>query len=69
MSGDNSSPAFPVPGLQSDPDFNGISTRDYFAAKAMQSMATRNNQNPNTILPDAINAYRWADAMLKARQS
>lgn len=47
----------------------GMSLRDYFAAKAMQSMASRNNQNPNTIMPDAINAYRWADAMLKVRKS
>jgi hypothetical protein len=46
-----------------------MSLRDYFAAKAMQSMASRNNQNPNTIMPDAINAYRWADAMLKVRKS
>ena len=27
-------PAFPVPGLMDDESFNGMSVRDYFAAKA-----------------------------------
>jgi hypothetical protein len=30
----NGGPAFPVPGLQHDEDFNGMTLRDYFAAKA-----------------------------------
>jgi Mg-chelatase subunit ChlI len=29
----NGGPAFPVPGLQHDEDFNGMTLRDYFAAK------------------------------------
>jgi hypothetical protein len=28
----NGGPAFPVPGLQQDEDFNGMTLRDYFAA-------------------------------------
>jgi hypothetical protein len=31
-------PAFPVPGLQTDPDFNGLSVREHFAAMAMQGL-------------------------------
>lgn len=31
-------PAFPIPGLQNDADFNGMTLRDYFAAKAMQAL-------------------------------
>lgn len=31
----NGGPAFPVPGLQHDEDFNGMTLRDYFAAKAL----------------------------------
>lgn len=45
----------------------GMTLRDYFAAKAMQSMASTGNTNPNTIAPYAEAAYHWADAMIKAR--
>lgn len=31
-------PAFPVPGLQNDESFNGMTLRDYFAAKAMHAL-------------------------------
>ncbi len=64
---DYSDPAFPIVGASADNQFNGMSLRDYFAARAMQAMATASNSNPNTIQPTAENAYRWADAMLKAR--
>lgn len=30
--------AFPIPGLQGDPDFNGLTKREYFAAMAMQGL-------------------------------
>ncbi len=48
----------------------GLSMRDYFAAKAMQAAAT----NPNgadgfTFRERAVWAYEQADAMLEARQS
>jgi len=65
---DNGGPAFPVPGLMADEDFNGMTLRDYFAAKAMQGAfsspiaASRDEQEYI-----AMHAYRMADAMLKAR--
>ncbi|WP_186181684.1 hypothetical protein [Burkholderia gladioli] len=31
---DDGGPAFPIPGLQHDPDFNGMSLRDHFASVA-----------------------------------
>lgn len=64
--------AFPVPPVQTvngDMYFgvDGMTLRDYFAAKAMQAMATSINSNPNTIKPHVENAYRWADAMIAER--
>jgi hypothetical protein len=66
-----SGPAFPTPAhnLQND----GMSLRDYFAAKALQSIMGKSDM----LLPDwalhdldvAEVAYEFADAMLKARQS
>lgn len=60
-------PAFPIPGLQDDADFNGMSLRDYFAAKAMQGICA----NPDTwglMVPQiSERAYMMADAMLRAR--
>ena len=56
-------PAFPTGQDQAD----GMSLRDYFAAKAMQGLAD------GTLCIDmihavALTAYDYADAMLKARQ-
>ena len=48
----------------------GMSLRDYFAAKAMQSMVQAwisTNQYPTTDREVAVNAYALADAMLDAR--
>lgn len=60
-------PAFPSPtdGMLVN---EGMTLRDYFAAKAMQSMclAVRREQDVE-IIPEA--AYRMADAMLKAREA
>ncbi len=62
----NNEKAFPNPHLRSD---DGITVRDYFAAKAMQSM-----YNHSIIVLDeseddlAIAAYRLADSMLRARE-
>ena len=59
-------PAFPHSRLGSDAD--GMTLRDYFAAKAMQALLTREV----TLLYDptacAGFAYDMADAMLKARE-
>jgi hypothetical protein len=54
-------PAFPVGNV------NGMTLRDYFAAKAMQGLVS----DPDLVL-DAIQtaqlSYKYADAMLEARQ-
>lgn len=42
----------------------GMELRDYFAAKAMQGLATDPRLGPDG---EAALAYRWADAMMKAR--
>lgn len=78
MSLDNGGPAFPVPGLMDDESFNGMTLRDYFAAKAMAGMLSdRSNVErfdemgrKELISPDALMAtasYAMADAMLAAR--
>jgi len=66
-------PAFP----QVDPvlnEFNpnykkdrGMTLRDYFAAKAMQAIVSRGIVNEVPLEIYATNAYKMADAMLKAR--
>ena len=43
----------------------GLTLRDYFAAKAMQSLLT---YEESTLQNDAEVAYAMADAMLKARE-
>lgn len=43
---------------------NGMTLRDYFAAKAMQAMTHRGEANVQMV---AIQAYALADAMMKAR--
>jgi len=57
-------PAFPVPGLHENDDYDGMTLRDYFAAKAMQGLMDAAMPMPE--IADA--AYEMADAMLKARQ-
>ena len=68
MSDDKGGPAFPNIGSVNDHQCQGMTLRDYFAAKAMQAAAT------NPIGADGFNfsqratwAYQQADAMLKAR--
>jgi hypothetical protein len=68
-------PAFPVPGLHGNSDYDGMDLRDYFAAKAMQGLIAheeRAKQLGSHNLGDfdvrvAVCAYRYADAMLEAR--
>ena len=62
-------PAFPVGNV------NGMSLRDYFAAKAMQSYASDNEfVDACAVMEKDVNeeiarvAYQIADAMLEARQ-
>ena len=64
MSKNDGGPAFPIPGLQDDQDFNGMTLRDYFAAKAMQALTSNMDLSYDET---AEMAYEQADAMLKAR--
>jgi hypothetical protein len=60
-------PAFPTPthNLQND----GMTLRDYFAAKAMQGMVTDKSWQGQTCKTVANISYEMADAMLKAREA
>jgi hypothetical protein len=65
---DESGPAFPgaLPSQENQSCVSGMTLRDYFAAKVMQGFSADSSWHAS---PDAIAelAYRWADAMLKAR--
>lgn len=64
----NNSPAFPIVGQWGVTE-QGMTLRDYFAAKAMQGFMA-NKSNPMRFQPedDANWAYSIADAMLAARE-
>lgn len=67
----NNPPAFPVPAelcqdLTID-EQRGMTLRDYFAAKAMQTLMNEANDIARTKLWIAITSYSMADAMLKER--
>ena len=63
----NNPPAFPCPqGVP--PSLGGMTLRDYFAAKAMQGFAACDDDFPSAEFV-AINAYKWADAMMEAREA
>jgi len=67
MSKNTGGPAFPVNGWGSE----GMTLRDYFAAKAMQAIISRMNSaqyNYTGVEPAASDAYAFADAMLKERE-
>jgi hypothetical protein len=55
-------PAFPFTGCGAD----GMTLRDYFAAKAMQAMIT--GKSSSSYKQTSSNAYEIADAMLLARE-
>lgn len=50
-------------------DSNGMTLRDYFAAKAMQSINSRPDYDDVPADFIAQDAYALADAMLKAREA
>ena len=54
--------------LECTKQLRGISVRDYFAAKAMQGMVSAEFAGNVTTDYWAEEAYKVADAMLKARQ-
>ena len=65
-------PAFPVPDIDGSAVAEGMTLRDYFAAKAMQGeLAAQSEESGHYENMDALAvlAYRVADAMLKAREA
>jgi hypothetical protein len=72
MTTDTGGPAFPChPGIE-NPIYDGMTLRDYFAAKAMEGLlsAGRDAQYGNGGMGDlAKSSYSIADAMLKARKA
>ena len=59
-------PAFPVQDAYSMSTEQGMTLRDYFAAKAMQNAFTTGGDDDERNYV-AKHAYKMADAMLKAR--
>jgi hypothetical protein len=47
----------------------GMSLRDYFAARAMQGIVSKEVSHVSWVDEYAKNAYKMADAMLKAREA
>ena len=72
MTTDTGGPAFPVPNDANVNDQMGMTLRDYFAAKAMESIISSDkyggligvNRYEHRTAEDA---YKMADAMLEAR--
>ena len=62
-------PAFPAPAGVSHITEQGMSLRDYFAAKAMEGICASGPANEWTNERLTAEAYDSADAMLKARQA
>jgi hypothetical protein len=60
-------PAFPIKDFPYKESHDGLSMRDYFAAKAMQGLLASDVYAPKDKF--AENAYAMADAMLKAREA
>jgi hypothetical protein len=69
----NNPPAFPLTSNWHNElkHYNGMGLRDYFAAKAMQGMLAGLLAYGHDILWNQIaeDAYKQADAMLKAREA
>ena len=61
MTKNTGGPAFPTQVAS----YEGMNLRDYFAAKAMQAMAQKYSHEGDI----SRNAYKIADAMLKAREA
>ena len=57
--------AFPSHGSMGEVAQEGMTLRDYFAAKAMQTLAEKYSHEGDV----SRNAYKIADAMLKAREA
>ena len=61
----NDIPAFPIKDFPYMTSHDGLSMRDYFAAKAMQGIV---NNSDAFWAGAAPLAYQYADAMMKARE-
>lgn len=63
-------PAFPkTPFIEVGTPQNGMTLRDYFAAKAMQGFAAMSDVDGFSSVEEmAKMSYKWADAMLKVRE-
>jgi len=63
-------PAFPSHGSMGEVTHDGMTLRDYFAAKALMGMMASRNPTTPRFQPedDAAYVYAVADAMLKARE-
>ena len=66
MSKDNGGPAFPSNGSMGEVTHEGMTLRDYFAAKAMQGFLSAAEVWTASEISDA--SYELADAMLAARK-
>jgi hypothetical protein len=64
---DNTPTAFPW--THDNITCTGMTLRDYFAAKAMQSLIIVYTDDKNIVAEYAQRAYEIADAMLKARET
>ena len=63
-------PAFPAPAGVSHITEQGMTLRDYFAAKAMQGFAAMADVDGFSSVEEmAEMSYKWADAMMKVRQA
>lgn len=60
--------AFPIPGDQQDETFNGMTLRDYFAAKALQGLLAADAICEFKPEGAAESAYKFADSMIAARE-
>jgi hypothetical protein len=61
-------PAFPVAETTRSHPYKGMSLRDYFAAKAMQSFIHFASPSDTDFDYEAKAAYKVADAMMEARK-
>jgi hypothetical protein len=64
----NNPQAFPISGSQYK-HTQGMTLRDYFAAKAMQAWESRSDLDDISDASKAKSFYDLADAMLKARET
>ncbi|MFP1879746.1 hypothetical protein [Lonsdalea quercina] len=71
MSKETGGPAFPREDYQCNGGFGlgqeGVSLRDYFAARAMQGILSNPGLNIDAVKRVVRDAYKVADAMLEAR--